>query len=45
MNLLNAQAYIQRFLKIRTKEGAVVPLVLNKPQARLYQAIQQQWQA
>ena len=45
MNILNARTYIERFLKIRTKEGAVVPLVLNRPQERLYNAIQKQWRA
>lgn len=44
MNLLmNCLAYIQAFLKIRTKEGSVIPLVLNKPQRRLYEAIRRQW--
>ena len=45
MNLLNALTFIQNFLKIRTKEGTVVPLVLNAPQRRLYEAVQQQWRA
>lgn len=44
MKLLNAGEYIQRFLKIRTKDGAVVPLAMNAPQRRLYDAIRQQWQ-
>lgn len=44
MKLLNAKTYIEKFLKIRTKEGAIQPLILNPPQQRLYEAIAQQWQ-
>ena len=34
MNILNALAYIQTFLKIRTKDNVVEPLILNPPQRR-----------
>ncbi len=30
-----ARVYIEKWLKIRTKEGNVVPLKLNDPQRRL----------
>jgi len=45
LNILNARQYIERFLKIRTKEGAVTPLILNQPQRRLYDTIREQWAA
>lgn len=45
MKLLNAKDYIQTFLKIRTKDGSVIPFELNKPQQRLYDAIKTQWSA
>lgn len=44
MNLRNCGEYIQRFLKIRTKDGSIRPLILNPPQQRLYEAIKSQWQ-
>ena len=44
MNLRNIGEYIHRFLKIRTKDGEVIPLVMNAPQRRLYEAIRRQWQ-
>lgn len=43
MKLRNAGQYIQRFLRIRTKDNTVVPLIFNPPQQRLYEAIRQQW--
>lgn len=43
--LLNCGEYIARFLVIRDKENNVVPLRLNKPQKRLYEAIRSQWEA
>lgn len=45
MNLLNARDYIEGLLKIRTKDGRMVPLILNPPQQRLYEAVKRQWQA
>lgn len=43
--LLNCALYILHFLKIRDKDGNVIPLRLNKPQKRLYDAISRQWKA
>lgn len=43
MNLLNCGEYIRNFLKIRTKEGTILPLILNPPQKRLYAEIRRQW--
>lgn len=45
MNILNALTFIQTFLKIRTKDNALEPLILNPPQMRLYNAIREQWRA
>ena len=45
MNILNVREYIETFLKIRTKDGALVPLRLNQPQDRMYQAVKSQWDA
>ena len=45
MNLLNARDYIEGLLKIRTKDGRMVPLIMNPPQQRLYEAVRRQWQA
>lgn len=41
--LQNTKAYIEKFLKIRTKKGDVVPLVLNKAQTRLYDEVKRQY--
>lgn len=41
--LLNCLLYIQHFLKIIDKKGRTIPLVLNEPQLRLYEAIKEQW--
>lgn len=43
--LLNCALYIFHFLKIRDKEGHVIPLRLNEPQQRLYDTIKEQWKA
>lgn len=43
MNLRNCGEYIHAFLKIRTKDGSILPLILNPPQRRLYEAIREQW--
>ena len=45
MKLRNARNFIQSFLKIRTKKGDIIGLVLNPPQLRLYEAIREQWEA
>lgn len=45
MKLRNAKNFIQAFLKIRTKKGDIIGLVLNPPQQRLYEAIREQWEA
>lgn len=43
--LLNCLLFIQQFLKIRDKDGNVIPFLLNKPQMRLYAVIREQWKA
>ena len=43
--MLNCRDYIETFLKIRDKEGKIVPLKLNPPQLRLYETIRKQWAA
>lgn len=43
--LLNCLLFIQQFLKIRDKDGNVIPFRLNKPQLRLYAVIREQWKA
>ena len=43
MNIRNIGQYIERFLKIRTKDGSLQNLVMNAPQRRLYEAIRKQW--
>lgn len=43
--LLNCLQFIQLFLKIRTKDGHIIPFLLNEPQRRLYEVIRKQWQA
>lgn len=45
INIRRAKDYIESFLQIRTKEGQLVPLKLNQPQQRLYEAARKQWQA
>lgn len=42
--LLNCLVFIELFLKIRTKDGSVIPFLLNEPQRRLYEVIREQWQ-
>lgn len=41
-NPMNTREYIEYCLKIRTKEGSVVPFRLNKPQQKLYAAAKRQ---
>lgn len=43
--LLNCKQYIQRFLKIKTKSGEILPFRLNDAQNRLYEVIRKQWAA
>lgn len=42
---INAKKYIERALKIRNKEGKVIPLILNAPQRKLYDALAAQHKA
>lgn len=42
MNLRNAGAYIESFLKIRTKKGDIIPFRLNRPQRKVYEAMRRQ---
>lgn len=42
VNIRNAKEYIQRFLKIRTKAGAIVPFTLNPPQEKLYEIVKRE---
>ncbi len=39
---MTTQEYIEKFLKIRTKDMQIIPFKLNKPQMRLYNAIKNQ---
>lgn len=43
--LLCCVLYIERFLKIIDKKGAVVNFLLNEPQKRLYAIIKAEWEA
>ena len=45
MDLLKASDYIEHCLKIRDKDGNLIPFRLNRPQRRLYETIRQQWAA
>lgn len=45
MKVRNAKNFIQAFLKIRTKKGDIIGLVLNPPQLRLYETIKELWEA
>jgi hypothetical protein len=42
---INTRKYIEAYLKIRTKTAEVKPLILNKPQERLYNLIAEQHRA
>ena len=42
INLKDARAYTRAFLKIRTKDGRVIPFRWNAPQTRLYTEIEKQ---
>lgn len=39
---MTTKEYIEKFLKIKTKDMKVVPFILNAPQKRLYEAIKSQ---
>ncbi len=39
---MTTKEYIEKLLKIRTKDGAIIPFKLNAPQMKLYDAIKQQ---
>ena len=39
---INIKKYIENYIKIRNKNSDIVPLILNKPQQRLYEVIRTQ---
>ena len=39
---INTKKYIEKFLKIRTKESKIIDFKLNKPQQKLYEVIKEQ---
>lgn len=41
---INIKKYIENFIKIRNKNSEIVPLILNKPQQKLYDIIRKQKQ-
>ena len=43
--LTDPKKYIESFLKIKTKEGKIVPFKLNESQEKLYRAIMEQVEA
>lgn len=45
MEIRNAKDYIENFLKIKTKEGKLVPFHLNRAQRRLYDVIREEHEA
>lgn len=42
---INTKQYIEKYIKIRNKEGSIVDLKLNSPQQKLYDIIKEQKQA
>lgn len=42
---INIKKYIENFVKIRDKNSNIVPLILNKPQQKLYDVIRSQKEA
>ncbi len=40
---INTKLYIEKFLKIKDKKAKIVPLTLNKPQMKLYNALGEQY--
>ncbi|MEN6421641.1 MAG: hypothetical protein ABFD76_06795 [Smithella sp.] len=39
---INTKAYIEEYLKIKDKEARIIPLKLNRPQQKLYDALKEQ---
>ena len=39
---INIKKYIENYIKIRNKSSNIVPLILNKPQQKLYDVIRTQ---
>ena len=39
---MTTKEYIEKFLKIKTKDMQIIPFKLNKPQLKLYNAIKEQ---
>lgn len=44
-SVINTKKYIENFIKIRDKNSDIIPLILNKPQQKLYDIIRTQKQA
>lgn len=42
---INTKRYIENYIKIRNKEGKIIPFKLNSPQQRLYDIIKEQKEA
>ena len=42
---INTQRYIEKYIKIRNKEGKIIDLKLNRPQQKLYDIIKEQKKA
>ena len=45
LDIRDPRTYIERFLKIRTKDSKIVPFKLNQPQKRLYDEVMRQRRA
>lgn len=41
---INTKKYIESMLKIKTKEGKIVPFILNKPQLKCYEILKKQYE-
>lgn len=44
MQSINTKAYIEKHLKIKNKDAQIIPLILNKPQQKLYDTIKRQYE-
>ncbi len=44
MSGINTKLFIENFLKIKSKTGEIIPLKLNKPQLKLYNALGKQYE-
>ena len=42
INIRNARGFIEGALRVKTKDSRIVPLKLNQPQERLYNAVKGQ---